>query len=222
MKMPTMIALISVLLTSTSISVGQPFDTDDAIRHIETDLLIVGGTEFGWAAAIQAAELGISSITLVHDGEWIGGQLTEQALACVDENKWVGQVGWGIDWHPIKRSFHQSGLFKELMDRIDAFNTTKYGSPMPGRPFHGPSTFRPLEAEAIFRQMLQPWIDSGQVELIRNRYPVAADVDPATSSPDRSFIRSPQFAQPESACWCEAHNRCFRLGRSDSGLRNRV
>ncbi|MBC8356229.1 MAG: FAD-dependent oxidoreductase [Planctomycetes bacterium] len=147
------------------------------VRELKTDLLVVGGTESGWAAAIQAARSGVRSITIVHDGEWLGGQFTEQALACVDENKGVGKVGWGVDWHPMKRSFHRSGLFKELMDRIEAFNTRKYGSPMPGRPYHGPSTFRPAEAEAMFREMLQPYIDSGQVRFITNRYPVRADVE---------------------------------------------
>lgn len=44
---------------------------------IQTDLLIVGGTESGWAAAIQAARMGLKSITVVHDGPWLGGQYTE-------------------------------------------------------------------------------------------------------------------------------------------------
>jgi len=134
-----------------------------ASEHLATDLLIVGASESGWAAAIQAARLGVKSITVVHDGDWVGGQYTEQALACVDENKGVGKVGWGVDWHPMKRSFHRFGLFKDLMDRIEAHNTAKYGSPMPGRPFHGPTTFRPAEAEAVFRDMLRPYVDSGQV-----------------------------------------------------------
>jgi hypothetical protein len=159
------------------------FASAEAAEDVSTDLLVVGGTESGWAAAVQAARLGIRSVTIVHDGDWLGGQFTEQALACVDENKGVGRVGWGVDWHPMKRSFHRSGLFKELMDRIEAFNTQKYGSPMPGRPYHGPSTFRPAEAEAIFRSMLQPYLDSGQVRLITNRYPVAADVDRSTAYP---------------------------------------
>ena len=152
-------------------------------REVSTDLLIVGATESGWAAAIQAARSGVKSITIVHDGVWVGGQFTEQALACVDENKGVGKVGWGVDWHPMKRSFHRSGLFKELMDRIEAFNTETYGDPMPGRPYHGPSTFRPVEAEAIFREMLQPYVDSGQVSLIHNRYPVRADVTTLRNRP---------------------------------------
>jgi len=71
---------------------------------LKTDLLFVGGMESGWAAAIQAARGGVKSITLVLDGEWLGGQYTEQALACVDENKGPGKVGWGVDWHPMKRS----------------------------------------------------------------------------------------------------------------------
>ena len=150
---------------------------------VECDLLIVGGTESGWAAAIQAARLGVKKIIIVHDGDWLGGQYTEQALACVDENKGMDKVGWGVDWHPMKRSFHRSGLFKELMDLIEAFNTQKYGSPMPGRPWHGPSTFRPAEAEAIFRQLLKPYLDSGQVKFLTKRYPVRADVDRSGARP---------------------------------------
>lgn len=141
---------------------------------IKTDLLIVGGTESGWAAAIQAARMGLKSITVIHDGPWLGGQYTEQGLVCVDESKGTGRIGWGPDWHPMKRSFHRFGLFKELMDHIEAFNTQKYGSPMPGKPMHGPTTFRPAEAEAIFREMLQPYIASGQVTLKLNHIPVSA------------------------------------------------
>ncbi len=145
-----------------------------AAETLQTDLLIVGGTESGWAAAIQAARMGCKSITVVHDGPWLGGQYTEQGLVCVDESKGAGKIGWGPDWHPMKRSFHRFGLFKEPMDRIEMLNTKKYGSPMPGKPMHGPTTFRPAEAEGIFREMLQPYIASGQVTLKLNHIPVAA------------------------------------------------
>lgn len=162
------------------------------VNIVRADLLIVGATESGWAAAIQAARLGVKSVTIVHDGEWFGGQYTEQSLACVDENKGVGKVGWGVDWHPMKRSFHRSGLFKELMDGIEAFNTERYGSPMPGKPWHGPSTFRPAEAEAVFRELIQPYIDSGQVRVIWKKYPVAAEVDRSNKAHPR--LRGLTFA----------------------------
>ncbi len=153
------------------------FPVSLSAEEIDTHLLIVGATESGWAAAIQAARSGVESITIVHDGEWYGGQYTEQALACVDEDKGVGAMGWGVDWHPMKRSFHRSGLFKELMDRIEDYNTRTYGSPMPGKPYHGPSTFRPAVAEAIFRAMIQPYVDSGQIRVVWKHYAVDADVE---------------------------------------------
>ncbi|MCA9061888.1 MAG: FAD-dependent oxidoreductase [Planctomycetaceae bacterium] len=173
-----------------------PAGTADEIRTVQCDVLIAGATESGWAAAIQAAQLGVPSITIVHDSTWVGGQFTEQALACVDENKGVGKVGWGVDWHPMKRSFHRSGLFRRLMDEIESFNELKYGDPMPGRPFHGPSTFRPAEAEAIFRQLLQPCIDSGQVQLITGHYPLTAEVD---RSGERPRLTAVQFAAVNGA-----------------------
>ncbi len=179
-------AALLALLLPTAASIG----ADE--QGLETDLLIVGATESGWAAAIQAARMGIEDITIVHDGEWFGGQYTEQSLACVDENKGVGTVGWGVDWHPMKRSFHRSGLFKELMDRIEAWNTEKYGSPMPGLPFHGPSTFRPAEAERAFRELIQPYLDSGQVKVIWHRCPVAAEVD--RSDPEHPRLLGLTFA----------------------------
>ncbi len=178
--------LIASLLVSISASGAS------AIESRTTDLLIVGATESGWAAAIQAARQGVKSITIVHDGVWFGGQYTEQALACVDENKGMDKVGWGVDWHPMKRAFHRSGLFKELMDGIEAANTKKYGSPMPGKPHHGPSTFRPAEAEAVFRGLIQPYIDSGQVTVVWKRCAVAADVD--RSDPEHPRLNGLTFA----------------------------
>ncbi len=157
-------------------------------KVIETDLLIVGGTESGWAAAIQAARMGVESIDMVLDGAWLGGQFTEQGLACVDENKGVGKEGWGVPWHPMKRSFYRSGLFKEWMDRMESFNEVRYGDRMPGRPFHGPSTFRPAEAESVFREMLQPYCDSGQVRVWLNRFPVKSKVDRSSVRPKLTAI----------------------------------
>ncbi|MCA8988369.1 MAG: FAD-dependent oxidoreductase [Planctomycetaceae bacterium] len=166
------------------------------VKTEQCDLLIVGATESGWAAAIQAARMGVKRIVIVHDGVWFGGQYTEQALVCVDENKGMDNVGWGVDWHPMKRSFHRSGLFKELMDRIEAVNLEHYGSVMPGLPFHGPSTFRPAEAEAVFRAMIMPYVDSGQIQLYWNRIAVKADVN---RDLPRKRIEGVWFAAQEGA-----------------------
>ncbi len=160
-------------------------------EEVEADLLIVGATESGWAAAIQAARHYVKKIIIVHDGTWFGGQFTEQALACVDEDKGVGRVGWGVDWHPMKRSFRRSGLFKELMDRIELENRKNYGSSMPGLPWHGPSTFRPAEAEAAFRKLIQPYRESDQIDVYWKKYPVSAEVN---RDGDRPRLTAVNFA----------------------------
>lgn len=161
-------------------------------ESLKADLLVVGATESGWAAAIQAARMGVEDILIVHDGKWFGGQFTEQALACVDENKGNGKKGWGVDWHPMKRSFHRSGLFKELMDEIEVRNLEKYGSKMPGKPYHGPSTFRPAEAEQVFRDLIKPYLESGQIRVIWNHYPVKALLDDS-----RSQLLGVEFSESE-------------------------
>lgn len=47
--------------------------TDSPAKVLTVDLLVVGGTESGCAAAVQAARMGVSSIVLVNDIDWLGG-----------------------------------------------------------------------------------------------------------------------------------------------------
>ncbi len=56
-----------------------------ADEMVETDLLVVGGSESAVAAAVQAARLGVKSIALVDDIDWLGGQFTAEGLCAVDE-----------------------------------------------------------------------------------------------------------------------------------------
>ena len=47
---------------------------------VQADLLVVGGTESGCAAAVQAARMGVERIVLVNDIEWLGGQFSAEGL----------------------------------------------------------------------------------------------------------------------------------------------
>src|SRR5512143_3209630 len=55
------------------------------------DILIVGGSTGGCAAALAAASLGYRVI-LTEETRWIGGQLTSQAVP-PDEHPWIEQFG---------------------------------------------------------------------------------------------------------------------------------
>lgn len=136
---------------------------------IETDLLIVGGTESGCAAAVQAARLGVKSITLVNDIDWLGGQFSAEALVAIDENR--GPEGYG---HGVP--FPRSGMFKEVIDRIEAHNLATYGQARPGNT-RVITTCRPSDAERAFRELLAPYVASGQVRIISDYYPSGAEVE---------------------------------------------
>lgn len=66
------------------------------MQSFSTDILIIGGTTSGTAAAIQAARRGIQVI-LVSEFEWLGGMLTSAGVAAPDGNELQAwQTGiWG-------------------------------------------------------------------------------------------------------------------------------
>ncbi len=133
------------------------------------DLLIVGGTESGCAAAVQAARMGVASIILVNDIDWIGGQFSAEALGAIDENRGPSGYGHGVP-------FPRAGLFKEVMDRIEADNLKQYGQPRPGNT-RVITTVRPAQAKRIFEELLSPYVSSGQIRIVSNYYPVAVIKD---------------------------------------------
>ena len=66
------------------------------MQSFTTDILIIGGTTSGTAAAIQAARRGIQ-VVLVSEFEWLGGMLTSAGVAAPDGNELnAWQTGiWG-------------------------------------------------------------------------------------------------------------------------------
>ncbi len=125
---------------------------------IETDLLIVGGNESACAAAIQAARLGVKKIVLVNDIDWLGGQFSAEGVGCLDE--WTTING-------KRANFPRSGLFLEMVQRIRAHNSAKYGKAMPGNAFCGTETIEPAAAAKIIEELLKPYVGTGVLRIIR-------------------------------------------------------
>ncbi|MCA9080374.1 MAG: FAD-dependent oxidoreductase, partial [Planctomycetaceae bacterium] len=141
-------------------------DAPTQAEEIATDLLIVGGTESGCAAAVAAARAGVPSIVLVNDIDWLGGQFSAEGLAAIDENR--GPEGYG---HGVP--FPRSGLFREVIDGIEALNLKKYGHPRPGNT-RVITTARPVDAEQVFRELLTPYIECRQLRVISRAIPEEA------------------------------------------------
>jgi hypothetical protein len=132
---------------------------------IEADLLIVGGSESACAAAIQAARLGVRKIVLVNDIGWLGGQFSAEGVGCLDE--WIVVNG-------KRTNFPRSGLFLEMVRRIRAHNSEKYGKACPGNAFCGTETIEPKAAADIF----EAWLGehASQVQVLRGWEPVRVNV----------------------------------------------
>lgn len=67
------------------------------------DVLIVGGSLGGVAAALRASSLG-ATVVLLAEGEWLGGQLTSQGVCTPDENRWIEKGGGTASYRAFRRS----------------------------------------------------------------------------------------------------------------------
>jgi hypothetical protein len=147
-----------LLFSATSCLAGWP--NPARAETIEADLLVVGGTESGCAAAVQATRMGVKKIVLVNDIEWLGGQFSAEGLGAIDENRAHGYDGSV----PIPRS----GIFRDVIDAIEERNAKLYGGvPRPGNT-RVITTSRPKVSEAVFRELLAPFEKTGQLKRFSN------------------------------------------------------
>ncbi|GAA4421121.1 FAD-dependent oxidoreductase [Bremerella cremea] len=127
---------------------------------IEADLLVVGGTESGCAAAVQAARMGVERVVLVNDIEWLGGQFSAEALGAIDENRGHGYDGTV----PIPRS----GIFRDVIDAIEAKNAERYGGVRRPGNTRVITTSRPVVSQQVFRELLATYEKTGQIQRFSN------------------------------------------------------
>ncbi|KAF0181366.1 MAG: hypothetical protein FD161_39 [Limisphaerales bacterium] len=157
-------------------------------QSLDADLLIVGGNESGCAAAVQAARLGVQRIVLVNDIEWLGGQFSAEGVGCIDE--WTTVRGKRVN-------FPRSGLFLEVMQRIRAHNSKKFGLATPGNAFCGTDTIEPAAAARIFEELLAPYAGQGkQIQILRGWEPVKVSVEGKRVT-GVTFARSAAFTPQE-------------------------
>src|SRR5437763_3812903 len=63
-----------------------------AMNEVRCDVLVVGGSLGGDAAAIRARALG-ADVILIEESSWIGGQISAQGVCTPDENRWIESGG---------------------------------------------------------------------------------------------------------------------------------
>jgi len=140
---------------------------------LECDVAIIGGSLGGVAAALAAAQAGVK-VVMTEETAWIGGQVTNQGVSPLDENKL-------IEVSPPSESY------RSFRENIRTYYQTHYNAPdamLDGRPLNPGNgwvsnlCFEPVVGLKILNKMLQPVIDAGKLEILCNTIPVACQGEP--------------------------------------------
>jgi len=156
---PALIALPP--LAAQVLTDGQPVSASRGLGHeLPSNLVVIGGGLGGCAAALAAARNGLHVI-LTEETDWIGGQLTSQAVP-PDENPWI-------------ESFGGTRSYLELRRRIREYYLRNYSLTADARskPFLNPGNgwvsrlcHEPRASLAVLNEMIAPHISSGRLRVL--------------------------------------------------------
>ena len=140
-------------------------------NELKTDVLIIGGSFGGVAAALTAAKMG-KRVILTEETAWLGGQATTQGVP-IDEHPWIEQYGCTRSY----RKFRQ--LIREYyFDNYPVTNKSR------NDPFFNPGAgwvsglgFEPRVGLAVIEQMLAAYRSAGLLTTYMKHCPIATETD---------------------------------------------
>jgi hypothetical protein len=141
-----------------------------AAHELYSDLVIIGGGLGGCAAALAAARNGLQVI-MTEETDWIGGQLTSQAVP-PDENPWIETYGGTRSYQEMRtriRDYYRNHFPLTPKARAD-------GLLNPGNGGVSKLCHEPRVALAVLTDMLAPFVASARVRIFLKTVPVAAAV----------------------------------------------
>ena len=135
------------------------------------DILIAGGGLGGIAAALGALESGYR-VVLTEETDWIGGQLTSQAVP-PDEHFAVEENGCTRRYRQLRDGIRN--FYRDNYPLTSAAKEDKHFNP--GSASVSRIAHEPKVALAVLRQMIAPWQASGALDVRLCRKPIAVDAD---------------------------------------------
>lgn len=147
---------------------GQP---GAAPRELKADVAIVGGGVGGVACALAAARKGLKVI-LTEETDWIGGQLTAQAVP-PDEHPWIEERGSTRTYRSFRNKVRE--YYRRHYPLTDqAANDPRLN---PGLGTVSKLCHEPRVALAVLLEMLAPYVSAGRVRILQPFLATAAELD---------------------------------------------
>lgn len=140
-------------------------------RELRCDVAILGGGTGGVAAALAALRNGIR-VVLTEETDWIGGQLTSQAVP-PDEHPWIEQFGRTRSYAAYRaavREYYRVHYPLSENARSAAFLN-------PGGGTVSPLTHEPRVSLAVLESMLAPYSGGGGLTVLLRHKPIGADTE---------------------------------------------
>ncbi len=136
--------------------------------EIASDLVVVGGGLGGCAAALAAGRQGLR-VVMAEESDWIGGQLTAQAVP-LDENQWIESGGGTTSYHELRRRI------REYYIRNYPLTAAARANPVlnPGNGLVSRLCHEPRVGLAALHELLAPLIAAGRVTLVPGYRPLDA------------------------------------------------
>jgi len=126
------------------------------------DIAIIGGGIGGCLAALTAAKLG-KKVILTEETDWIGGQLTSQAVP-PDEHPWIEAFGCTKTYRKFRQDV-RSYYKKHYPLRAKAYHHDYLN---PGNAWVSRISHEPKVALNIIYDYLQPYMATGYIEILLN------------------------------------------------------
>lgn len=132
----------------------------------QTDVVVIGGGLGGCMAALAAAKQGLT-VTLTEPTDWLGGQLTSQAVP-PDEHRWIERTG-------------ATATFREFRERVRDYYRRNYpltdeamNNPIlnPGNGWVSRLAHEPKVALAVLHEMMSPYLHTQRIQVLYHTVPV--------------------------------------------------
>jgi hypothetical protein len=144
---------------------------------ISCDILIVGGSAGGTAAALAAAHQG-ANVCLIERTHWLGGQLTAQGVCTPDENRTIETFGATRRYAALRNAVRDH--YRTHYTLTPEAAVTPYLNP--GNCWVSALAYEPQIGAVILRSMTRPYEQSGHLRLFFGTHAVECEMDPTTGN----------------------------------------